>query len=118
MTAETLARQRRISWPAPYWISLPLLFRICSTVVARLWWIWWRAIWPWEQAKGSLQVQRRARALLTQPDPPAVRQRLHQLLATTEGHGADVAFPERWNYDAAQRQAIAQVVVATQRGLC
>ncbi len=70
-----------------------------------------------EQAKGSLQVQRRARTLLAQLDPPAVRQRLNQLLAATEGHGEDVAFLERWNYDAAQRQAIAQAVVATQRSL-
>ncbi len=70
-----------------------------------------------EQAKGSLQVQRRAQALLTQLDPPIVRQRLDQLLAATEGHGADVAFLKRWNYDAAQRQAIAQIVRATRRNL-
>lgn len=70
-----------------------------------------------EQAKGSLQVQRRAQALLTQLDPLAAGQRLDQLLAATEGHGADVAFLERWNYDDAQRQAIAQVVRATQRSL-
>ncbi len=70
-----------------------------------------------EQAKGSLQVQRRAQTLLAQLDPPAVRQRLNQLLAATEGHGEDVAFLERWNYDGAQRQAIAQAVVATQRSL-
>ncbi|SAY40053.1 FIG01150580: hypothetical protein [Candidatus Synechococcus spongiarum] len=70
-----------------------------------------------EQAQGSLQVQRRAQALLTQLDPLAVRQRLDQLLAATEGHGADVAFLERWNYDAAQGQAIAQVVAATQGSL-
>ncbi|KKZ11384.1 MAG: hypothetical protein TH68_08815 [Candidatus Synechococcus spongiarum 142] len=70
-----------------------------------------------EQSKGSLQVQRRAQALLAQLDPLAVRQRLRQLLAATEGHGADVAFLERWDYDAAQRQAIAQVVAATRRRL-
>ena len=70
-----------------------------------------------EQAKGSLQVQRRAQALLCQLDPPAVRQRLDELLAASEGHGADVAFLERWNYDAAQRQAIARIVTATQRSL-
>ena len=70
-----------------------------------------------EQAKGSLQVQRRAQALLTQLDPPAVRQRLDQLLAATGGNGADMAFLERWNYDAAQRQAIAQVAEATRCGL-
>ena len=68
-----------------------------------------------EQAKGSLQVQRRAQALLVQLDPLAVRQRLNQLLAATQGHGEDVAFLERWNYDADQRQAIAQAVAATQR---
>ena len=52
-----------------------------------------------------------------QLDPPAVRQRLDQLLAATEGQGPDVTFLERWNYDTAQRQAIAQVVAATQRSL-
>ena len=70
-----------------------------------------------EQACGSLQVQRRAQALLAQLDPPAVRQRLGQLLAATEGQGPDVAFLERWGYDAAQRQAIARIVEATQRSL-
>ena len=70
-----------------------------------------------EQAKGSLQVQRRAQTLLCQLDPPAVRQRLDELLAASEGHGADLAFLERWNYDAAQRQAIARIVTATQRSL-
>ena len=70
-----------------------------------------------EQAGGSLRVQRRAQALLAQLDPPGVRRRLDQLLAATEGEGADVAVLERWNYDAAQRQAIAQVVAATQRNL-
>ena len=69
------------------------------------------------QAKGSLQVQRRAQGLLVQLDPWTVRHRLHQLLAATEGNGADVAFLERWNYDAAQRRAIAQVIVDTQRRL-
>ncbi|MCY3537765.1 MAG: hypothetical protein F4X84_00400 [Synechococcus sp. SB0662_bin_45] len=70
-----------------------------------------------EQAKGSLRVQRRAQGLLAQLDPLAVRHRLEQLLAATEGQGADVAFLERWNYDAAQRQAIGRVVAATQRRL-
>ena len=70
-----------------------------------------------EQARGSLQVQRRAQTLLTQLDPPTVRQRLDQLLAATEGHGADMAFLERWNHDPAQRQAIARIVRATQRSL-
>ena len=68
-----------------------------------------------EQAKGSLQVQRRAQDLLAQLEPVVVRQRLDQLLAATEGHGVDVAFLERWNYDDAQRQAIAQAVLATRR---
>ena len=66
-----------------------------------------------EQAKGSLRVQRRAQDLLARLDPLTVRQRLDQLLAATEGHGVDVAFLERWNYDNAQRQAIAQAVAAT-----
>ncbi|KKZ11658.1 MAG: hypothetical protein TE42_07385 [Candidatus Synechococcus spongiarum SP3] len=70
-----------------------------------------------EQTQGSLQVQRRARTLLTQLDSPAVRQHLDQLLAATDGHGADVAFLGRWNYDAAQRQAIARVVAATRHSL-
>ena len=70
-----------------------------------------------EQAEGSLQVQQRAQSLLGQLDPLAVRQRLDQLLAATEGRGEDVAFLERRNYDDVQRQAIAQVVAATRRRL-
>ncbi|MCY4055553.1 MAG: hypothetical protein OXF67_06720 [Cyanobacteria bacterium MAG CAR4_bin_6] len=70
-----------------------------------------------ERARASLRVQRRAQALLAQLDSPAVRHRLDQLLAATEGEGADVAFLERWNYDAAQRQAIAHVVATTRRNL-
>lgn len=70
-----------------------------------------------EQAQGSLQVQRRAQALLTHLDRLTVRQRLDQLLAATKGHGADVAFLERWGYDAAQRQAIGNIAEDTRRGL-
>lgn len=70
-----------------------------------------------EQAEGSLQVQRRARSLLARLDPLVVRQRLDQLLAATGGHGEDVAFLDRWSYDDAQRQAIAQIVIATQCSL-
>lgn len=63
-----------------------------------------------ESASGSLRVQRRCQGLLRQLDPEAVRQRLELLLEATEGQGPDVAFLERWGYDAAQRQAIAAVV--------
>ena len=66
-----------------------------------------------ESASGSLRVQRRCQGLLRQLDPVAVRQRLEQLMEATEGHGPDVAFLERWGYDAAQRQAVAAVVAAT-----
>ena len=66
-----------------------------------------------ESASGSLRVQRRCQGLLRQLDPEAVRQRLEQLLEATEGQGPDVAFLERWDYDAAQRQAIAAVAAAT-----
>ena len=66
-----------------------------------------------EQAKGSLRVQRRTQTLLARLDPSAVRHRLHQLLAATEGQGPDVAFLERWSYDVPQRQAIAQVAAGT-----
>lgn len=64
-------------------------------------------------ANGSLRVQRRCQGLLRQLDPAAVRQRLEQLLEATEGHGPDLAFLERWGYDAAQRQAVAAVVAVT-----
>ena len=64
-------------------------------------------------ANGSLRVQRRCQGLLRQLDPAAVRQRLEQLLEATEGHGPDLAFLERWSYDAAQRQAVAAVVAVT-----
>jgi len=70
-----------------------------------------------EQAMGSLQVQRRAQALLSHLDPVAVDQGLHQLLAATEGQGPYRDFLQRWNYDTAQCQAIAQAVRATQHNL-
>lgn len=70
-----------------------------------------------ESASGSLRVQRRCQGLLRQLDPEAVRQRLEQLLKATEGQGPDVAFLERWGYDAAQRQAIAAAVATTAAAL-
>jgi hypothetical protein len=45
-----------------------------------------------------------------------VRDRLELLLAATAGEGDDVAFLDRWGYDAEQRQAIAAAVLAVAQG--
>jgi hypothetical protein len=41
-----------------------------------------------------------------------VKQRLETLLEATGGKGEDVAFLDRWGYDAEQRSAIAAAVLA------
>jgi hypothetical protein len=41
-----------------------------------------------------------------------VKARLETLLAATAGRGEDLAFLERWGYDAEQRAAIAEAVLA------
>ena len=61
---------------------------------------------------GSERVQTRSTELLRLLDPGLVKQRLETLLAATTGTGEDVAFLDRWGYDAEQRAAIATAVLA------
>ena len=65
-----------------------------------------------EQASGSKRVQRRSIELLQQLEPAAVKNRLEILLAATNGDGSDVAFLERWQYDAEQKAAIKAAVLS------
>ena len=64
------------------------------------------------QQAGSERVQQRCIELLRLLEPAGVKQRLETLLAATGGAGEDVAFLDRWGYDAAQRAAIAEAVLA------
>jgi hypothetical protein len=41
-----------------------------------------------------------------------VKERLETLLEATAGRGEDVAFLDRWGYDAEQKVAIAEAVLA------
>jgi len=66
-----------------------------------------------QQQAGSERVQARATELLRQLEPGGVRQRLETLLAAArDQQGEDVAFLERWGYDAEQRQGIAAAIEA------
>jgi hypothetical protein len=60
----------------------------------------------------SERVQLRCTDLLRLLEPVAVKQRLETLLAATAGSGEDVAFLDRWGYDAEQKAAIAEAVLA------
>lgn len=66
---------------------------------------------PSQQA-ASERVTARCRDLLRLLEPTAVRDRLERLLAATRGDGDDVAFLDRWGYDAEQRSAIAGAVLS------
>jgi hypothetical protein len=66
---------------------------------------------PGQQA-GSERVQLRCTELLRLLEPSAVKDRLETLLEATAGRGEDVAFLDRWGYDAEQRAAIADAVEA------
>ncbi|MFM8935788.1 MAG: hypothetical protein ACKOE9_02215 [Vulcanococcus sp.] len=68
------------------------------------------------QQAGSERVQQRCTELLRLLDPALVKARLETLLAATAGAGSDVAFLERWGYDAPQQQAIAEAVLAVAEG--
>jgi hypothetical protein len=68
------------------------------------------------QQAGSERVQQRCTELLRLLDPEAVKARLETLLAATGGKGDDVAFLDRWGYDAAQRAGIAQALLAVAEG--
>jgi hypothetical protein len=62
-------------------------------------------------------VQARCTELLRLLEPDAVKQRLETLLAAaSQGEGDDVAFLDRWGYDAEQRQAIAAAIEAVAEG--
>jgi hypothetical protein len=63
-----------------------------------------------DQQARSERVQLRAIDLLRQLEPHAVQRRLETLLAGARGSGDDVAFLDRWGYDAEQRAAIAEAV--------
>ena len=70
-----------------------------------------------ESKAGSEKVQLRVRELLQQlsrgvGSAGLVKARLETLLAATAGEGEDVAFLERWGYDAEQRASIAEAVLA------
>jgi hypothetical protein len=64
------------------------------------------------QQAGSERVQLRCTELLRLLEPSAVKHRLETLLEATAGRGEDVAFLDRWGYDAEQRAAIADAVEA------
>ena len=64
------------------------------------------------QQAGSERVQLRCTELLRLLEPSLVKDRLETLLEGTAGRGEDVAFLDRWGYDAEQRAAIADAVVA------
>jgi hypothetical protein len=66
-----------------------------------------------QQRAGSERVRGRCTELLRLLEPMAVKQRLETLLqAARDGAGDDLAFLERWGYDADQRQAIAAAIEA------
>jgi len=69
------------------------------------------------QKAGSERVQARCTELLRLLEPDAVKDRLETLLAAAgQGRGEDVAFLDRWGYDAEQRQAIAAAIEAVAEG--
>jgi len=61
---------------------------------------------------GSERVQSRSTELLRLLEPALVKQRLETLLEATAGRGEDVAFLDRWGYDAEQRMAITAALLA------
>ena len=65
------------------------------------------------QQAGSERVTVRCIELLRLLDPALVKERLEQLLAAAlDNTGEDVAFLEKWGYDADQRKAIGDSVYA------
>jgi hypothetical protein len=68
------------------------------------------------QQAGSERVQWRCTELLRLLEPAAVKQRLETLLEATAGRGEDVDFLARWSYDADQKAAIADAVLAVAEG--
>jgi hypothetical protein len=68
------------------------------------------------QQAGSERVQLRCTELLRLLEPEAVKVRLETLLEATAGRGEDVAFLDRWGYDAEQKASIAQAALAVAEG--
>ena len=69
------------------------------------------------QQAGSERVTARCTELLRQLEPGLVKERLEQLLAAAlDNRGEDVAFLEKWGYDAEQKQAIGDSVYAVAEG--
>jgi hypothetical protein len=69
------------------------------------------------QQAASERVRRRCTELLRQLEPALVKTRLETLLeAAGRGEGEDVAFLDRWGYDAEQRRAIASAVEGVAEG--
>ncbi len=65
------------------------------------------------QQAGSERVRLRCTELLRQLESVAVKDRLETLLAAArDDQGEDVAFMQRWGYDAEQRAAIAAAIEA------
>lgn len=70
-----------------------------------------------EQQQASRRVASRCTELLRLLEPFSVKDRLETLLAAAAAaEGEDVAFLDRWGYDAEQRQAIAAAVEAVAEG--
>jgi hypothetical protein len=74
-----------------------------------------------ESKAGSERVQLRVRELLQHlargvNSASLVKARLEVLLEATDGRGEDVAFLDRWGYDAEQKAAIADAVLAVAEG--
>ncbi len=64
-----------------------------------------------DMAQGSERVQRRTTHLIQQTQLAQVQTKIHSLLESiASGAGQYQSFLERWGYDAAQRQAIAQAL--------
>ena len=69
------------------------------------------------QQAGSERVSNRCIELLRLLEPAEVKERLEQLLgAALDNRGEDVAFLEKWGYDAEQKQAIGDSVYAVAEG--
>ena len=69
------------------------------------------------QQAGSERVTARCTELLRQLEPGLVKERLEQLLAAAlDNRGEDVAFLEKWGYDAEQKHAIGESVYAVAEG--
>lgn len=64
-----------------------------------------------DMAQGSERVQRRTTHLIQQTQLAQVQTKIHSLLESiASGAGQYQSFLERWRYDAAQKQAIAQAL--------